>query len=247
MLKTNPRPRAWNAASRSGWPIDVRHPRHAGDGKPEVPEQQAQRHVPAQALRLDGSAGDVETQQPDGQADERQAIEHAAPRGRHGRCSAADKLGAEDDVERLCRPFASTHEARHLQPFRGDGQHEEREPPGEDGRRRGAGSEQQIADEPGRCGDEQKHGVGGALPRHDQHVDRRRKRSPAVTASQRAASGCPVSMRSPARPDAIGAAKEKRLLTATARSIPMTVPMKPQIIRNACPTTAWPPQAPDSA
>jgi hypothetical protein len=69
------------------------------------------------------------------------------------------------------------------------------------------------------------------------------KASEAPTASHAAAAGIPASMSTPARADAAGAANASRSLTATARSIAITVPMKAQIMRKACADTARPGQA----
>ena len=69
---------------------------------------------------------------------------------------------------------------------------------------------------------------------HDQHVDRH-ERDRGGHGEPRASSVMPEQheQSSQAGRDRRGEG-ERVLLTATARSIPMTVPMKPQIIRNAC-------------
>ena len=47
-------------------------------------------------------------------------------------------------------------------------------------------------------------------------------------------------MAGPARPEAIGASQAARCFTATARSMPIRVPMKAQIISAACSSAARP-------
>ena len=68
------------------------------------------------------------------------------------------------------------------------------------------------------------------------------KTTEAATISQAPASGRPASRHTPPRADASGARKAAGSFTATARSRPITVPRKAQIISAAWASPAWPSQ-----
>ena len=66
------------------------------------------------------------------------------------------------------------------------------------------------------------------------------KATAAATSSHAPATTWPRSRHTPARPEASGAANAAQCPMATARSMAITVPRKPQVIRAACASAACP-------
>ena len=132
--------------------------RERAGAEPDVAAEQADADEAGEAVLAGGVAGDVEDEQPDGEGEQSCREDHQAGRLGEGRGQRTGEDDASDRDKSRRRRRTRGQEARQLQPFAGDRQHQEGEPEGHCGVQCAGADPHQIARQPARSANRQHHG-----------------------------------------------------------------------------------------